>query len=56
MKQDNFEYLLSRHLLKKILAEKIISYAEYDEIDEQNKRRFLKPTKRISTVNKVING
>lgn len=42
MKQDNFEYLLSRHLLKKIVEAKLISYTEFDEIDGLNKRRFLK--------------
>jgi hypothetical protein len=40
-KKNQFEYLLSRHYLKKILAAKLISYAEFDEIDRLNQTRFL---------------
>lgn len=39
--QKYFEYLLSRHYLKRLLEAKLISYAEFDEIDRLNKGRFL---------------
>ena len=31
-KQNHFEYLLSRHYLKRLLEAKLISYAEFDEM------------------------
>jgi hypothetical protein len=40
-KQKYFEYLLSRHYLKRLLEAKLISYAEFDEIDRLNKGKFL---------------
>jgi len=40
-KMNRFEYLLSRHYLKKILEAKLISYTEFDEIDRLNQARFL---------------
>lgn len=40
-KQKYFEYLLSRHYLKRLLEEKLISYTEFDEIDRLNKGKFL---------------
>lgn len=41
MKTNKFEYLLSRHYLKKLVAAKVITYEEFDEIDKLNKQRFL---------------
>lgn len=40
-KKNRFEYLLSRHYLKKLLEAKLISYSEFDAIDLLNKARFL---------------
>jgi hypothetical protein len=40
MKTNNFEYLLSRHYLKKLVAEKAITYEEFDKIDKLNKQKF----------------
>lgn len=39
--KNNFEYLLSRHYLIKLVEAKAISYAELDKIDELNKIKFL---------------
>ena len=41
MKTEKFEYLLSRHYLKKLVAAKVITYKEFDEIDKLNKQKFL---------------
>jgi len=41
MKSNKFQYLLSRHYLKKLVAAKVITYEEFDQIDSLNKQKFL---------------
>ncbi|WP_180964041.1 SHOCT domain-containing protein [Haloimpatiens massiliensis] len=39
---SNVEYLMSVHLLKKLKANHMISDEEFDAIDKENRRVFLK--------------
>jgi len=39
---QSIEYLLSRHLLKKLLAEGLITEEEFIKIDTENKKTFAK--------------
>lgn len=45
---NKFKYLLSRHYLKKLVAAKVITYEEFDEIDRLNKRSFLCGNKSVN--------
>lgn len=40
--KSNFEYILSRHYLRKLVEAKVINYEEFDKIDMLNKQRFLR--------------
>lgn len=50
MKTNQFEYLLTRHYLKKLIEAKLITYEEFDEIDRLNKQRFLCKEKPLNAV------
>lgn len=41
-KGQSIEYLLSRHLLKKLLKEGFITEEEFIEIDAENRKTFAK--------------
>lgn len=41
-KQQNVEYLLSVHYLKKLREQGFITYEQYDEIDRLNRATFLR--------------
>lgn len=53
MKTNQFEYLLSRHYLRKLIEAKLITYEEFDEIDRLNKQRFLCKEKPPNVVQSV---
>ena len=40
--QQNVEYLLSVHYLKKLKEKGLITYEQYDEIDRLNRAAFLR--------------
>ncbi|WP_427854453.1 SHOCT domain-containing protein [Desulfosporosinus metallidurans] len=47
-KQQNVEYLLSVHYLKKLREQGFITYEQYDEIDRLNRTSFLRGNGRKS--------
>lgn len=54
--KNNFEYLLSRHYLNKLIEAKALSYDEFDRIDDLNKRRFLHKEEEVKHKKDVISS
>ena len=42
MGNENVEYLISRHLLKQLLTKGLITEDEYQQIDAENRKSFVK--------------
>ena len=47
--KNNAEYILSVHLLKKLVGANLISYKEYEAIDQLNRKRFLRSENSVKT-------
>ncbi|WP_425057937.1 hypothetical protein SCACP_25080 [Sporomusa carbonis] len=41
MENTSIEYLISRHLLKQLLAKELITQEEFERIDAENRKSFV---------------